>query len=93
MKNSRLTDDQIILVLKQAESGLPVQDVCRSMNISAGLFYAWREKNSEISSSELERQCQIKEDNLRLKKRATELRHDIAMLQDILAKKLTVRRV
>ena len=44
MKRSRFTDSQIIAVLKQAESGTPVPNLCREHGISSATFYKWRSK-------------------------------------------------
>ena len=44
MKTSRLTDSQIIAVLKQAEAGTPVPELCREHGISSATFYKWRSK-------------------------------------------------
>lgn len=47
MKKSRFTDSQILAILKQAESGIPVPDLCREHGMSSAVFYKWRAKYGE----------------------------------------------
>ena len=55
MKKSRYTEEQIAYVLRQAESGTPVSDVCRSIGISEATFYVWKKKYASLGVSELRR--------------------------------------
>lgn len=90
MKKSRFTEEQIVFALKQAELGTSVPDVCRKLGISDATFYTWRKKYGGISPSELKHMRQLEEENLRLKKLVADLSLDKAMLQDVLAKDLTL---
>ena len=51
MKQSRFTDSQIIAILKQAETGTPVPEVCREHGISSATFYKWRSKYAGMDAS------------------------------------------
>ena len=55
MKKSRFTDSQIIAVLKQAESGTPVPELCRANGISSATFYKWRSKFGGMDASMMSR--------------------------------------
>lgn len=87
MKKSRFTEEQIVFALRLAELGTSVPEVCRKLGISDATFYTWRKKYDGISPSELKHMQQPEEENLRLKKLVADLSLDMAMLQDVLAKK------
>ena len=88
MKKSRFTEAQIAFVLKQAEDGGAVGEVCRKAGISEATFYNWRKKYGGLMPSEMRRLRQLEEENGKLKKLVADLSLDKAMLQDVLAKKL-----
>lgn len=56
MKTSRFTDSQIIAILKQADGGSPVSELCREHGISNATFYKWRSKFGGMDAS-LGSQC------------------------------------
>ena len=68
MKKSRFTDSQIIAVLKQAEAGTPVPELCREHGISSATFYKWRSKFGGMEVSMVARMKELEEENRRLKK-------------------------
>src|SRR3546814_12768603 len=68
MKKSRFTDSQIIAVLKQAEAGTPVPELCREHGISSATFYKWRSKFGGMDVSMVGRLTELEEENRRLKK-------------------------
>lgn len=88
MKGSKFTEEQIAFALKQAESGVPVAEVCRKLGISENTFYNWKKKFSGLGVSELRRLRQLEEENRKLKQLVADLSLDKAMLQDVLSKKL-----
>ena len=67
MRKSRFSDRQIVVVLKQAEAGVPIQDLVRKYGISEQTFYRWRKKYGGLQASELQQLKQLKEENRRLK--------------------------
>jgi putative transposase len=74
MKTSRFSDSQIIAILKQAEAGSPVPELCREYGISSATFYKWRAKFGGMDASLLTRLRELEEENRRLKKMYAEER-------------------
>ena len=68
MKKSRYTDSQIISILKQAEAGTPVPELCREHGMSAASFYQWRAKFGGMDASMMKRLKELEAENARLKK-------------------------
>jgi putative transposase len=88
MKASKFTEAQIAFVLKQAEDGTPVAEVCRKAGLSDATFYNWRKRYAGLMPSEMKRLRQLEEENAKLKRLVADLSLDKAMLQDVLSKKL-----
>lgn len=88
MKKSNFTESQIVFILKQAEDGTAISEVCRKAGISDATFYNWRKKYSGLLPSEMRRLRQLEEENSKLKRIVADLSLDKAMLQDVLSKKL-----
>jgi putative transposase len=88
MKKSKFTEAQIAFVLKQADEGTAVAEVCRKAGISDATFYNWRKRYGGMMPSEVRKLRQIEEENAKLKRLVADLSLDKAMLQDVLAKKL-----
>ena len=55
MKQKRYSEEQIIQILKEAEAGMPVADVCRKHGVSDASFYTWRRKYGGMNVSEVKR--------------------------------------
>ena len=87
MKKSRFTDSQIIAILKQAEAGTPVAEVCREHSISNATFYNWRSKYGGMDASLMKRMKELEEENRRLKKMYAEERLKVEIVQEALEKK------
>jgi putative transposase len=88
MKKSRFSEQQIAFVLRQAEDGTAVAEVCRKAGISEASFYAWRKKYGGLMSSEMRRLKQLDEENVRLKRLVADLSLDKEMLQDVIRLKM-----
>jgi putative transposase len=88
MKASKFSEAQIAFVLKQADEGTSVAEVCRKAGVSQATFYNWRKKYAGLLPSEMKRLRQLEDENNRLKKIVADLSLDKAMLQDVLSKKL-----
>lgn len=88
MKKSKFTDQQIAFALKQAETGTPVEEVCRKLGISQQTFYRWKKNFAGLGIEELRRLKQLEEENKRLKSLVADLSLDKQILQDVLSKKL-----
>jgi putative transposase len=88
MKASKFSEAQIAFVLKQAEDGTAVAEVCRKAGIAEATFYNWRKRYAGLIPSEVKRLHQLEEENGKLKRLVADLSLDKAMLQDVLAKKL-----
>ena len=87
MKKSRFTDSQIIAVLKQAETGTPVPELCREHGISSATFYKWRSKYGGMDASMMSRMKELEEENRRLKKMYAEERLKAEIVQEAMTKK------
>ena len=74
MRKSRFTDSQIMAILKQAEAGLSVPDLCREHGISSATFYKWRSKYGGMDTSMMKRLKELEDENRRLKKMYAEER-------------------
>ncbi|WP_027386008.1 transposase, partial [Chryseobacterium gregarium] len=81
MKKSRFTESQIIFALKQSETGVKVEEVCRKMGISEATFYNWKKKFGGLGITELRRLRQLEEENSQLKKLVADLSLDKQILQ------------
>ncbi len=87
MKKSKFTDSQILSILKQAESGSPVTELCREHIISAALFYKWRAKFGGMDASMMSRLKELEAENSRLKKMYAEERLKAEILKEAIEKK------
>ena len=87
MKKTRFSDNQIVNILKQAEQGVPITELCREHNISQSTFYNWRSKYGDMDASLIARLKELEVENARLKKMYADecLKSDI--LQDAMTKK------
>jgi putative transposase len=87
MKKSRFSETQIIAILKEADSGMLVKDVCRKHGISDATYYRWKSKYGGMEVSEAKRLRELEAENAKLKKLLAEAELDKAMLKDVLSKK------
>lgn len=87
MKTSRYSDSQILAILKQAEVGAPVPQLCREHGMSSATFYKWRSKYGGMDASLMARMKELEDENRRLKKMYAEERIKAEIVQEALAKK------
>lgn len=87
MKTSRFTDSQIIAILKQAEGGSPIPELCREHGISNTTFYKWRSKFGGMDASLMARMKKLEDENRRLKKMYAEERLKAEIVAEALTKK------
>ena len=88
MKWKRFTEEQMTFALRQAESGVPVKEICRKLQISEQTFYRWKKKFGGLGVAEVRRLKQLEDEVGRLKQLVADLSLDNAMLQDALGKRL-----
>ena len=88
MKKSRFSETQIVSLLKQADAGLPVKDLCRQAGISTPTYYQWKSKYGGLEASDLKRVKELESENARLKRLYAEMALENAAMKDLIAKKL-----
>jgi putative transposase len=87
MKTRRFTDSQISAIVKQAECGSPVPELCREHGISNATFYKWRAKYGGMDASLIARMKVLKDENRHLKKRYAEERLKAEIVAEALTRK------
>ena len=87
MKKSRYSDSQILAIIKQAESGVPISELCREHGMSSASFYKWRAKYGGMDASLMARMKELEDENRRLKKMYAEERLKSEIIQEAMAKK------
>jgi putative transposase len=87
MKTSRYTDSQILSILKQAESGIPVTQLCRDHGMSSATFYKWRAKYGGMDASLMARMKELERENQQLKRMYADVQLKNEAVMAALAKK------
>ena len=87
MKKSRFSEEQIIGILKEQESGMKTADVCRRHGVSEATFYKWKSKYGGLQVSQAKRLKALETENGQLKKLLAETMLDNAILRDVNSKK------
>jgi len=88
MKRSRFTDTQIVGILKEAEAGRPVKELCRQHGISDATYYSWKAKYGGLEASELKRLKELQGEVAQYKRMYAELARENDALKDLLHRKL-----
>jgi putative transposase len=87
MKTTRKSDSQIMQILSQAGSGVPVSELCREYGMSSATFYKWRAKYGSMDTSMITRLKELEAENSRLKKMYADERLKAMIVQEALTKK------
>ncbi len=87
MKKTRYTDSQIMGILKQAENGVPVAELCREHGMSSTAFYKWRARYGGMDTSLMSRMKELEKENSQLKRMYAEAQMKADVLQEALEKK------
>ena len=92
MKKKRFSVEQITSILKQAELGTPISELCRIHGVSEQSYYRWKKIYGGMEPSEARELKQLREENVKLKRLVADLWLDKAMLQDVLQKNSEARK-
>jgi putative transposase len=87
VKRKRFSEEQIIAVLKEAEAGAKVLDLCRKHGISDATFYNWKARYAGMTVAELRRLKELEAENSKLKRIVADQALDISALKDLLGRK------
>ena len=92
MRKSKFNEIQIVGILKDAESGVPVPDLLRKHGISKATFFKWRSKYGGASVSDVRRLRELEAENAKLKRMYADLALENAAIKDVLNRKLYLPR-
>jgi putative transposase len=88
MKRSKYSESQIIGILKEADAGLQVKEICRKYGISDATYYTWKKKYGGLEVSDVRRMRELEAENAKLKRMYAELSLENDSLRDLISKKL-----
>ena len=88
MKKARFTEIQIIGILKEADAGTPVKEICRTHGISDATYYNWKSKYGGMSASDLKRLKEMERELSQLKRMYADMAMENRALKDLIEKKL-----
>lgn len=83
----RFTEEKIIRIIKEQESGIKVEDLCRQYNIGQSTFYAWKAKYAGMDVNEAKRLRELELENAKLKRLLADAMLDNVALKDVISKK------
>jgi len=87
MKMTRFSEPQILAILRQAEGGVPVAELCREHGMSTASFYKWRAKFGGMDASMISQMKSLEDENRRLKRMFADLSMQADLLKEALGKK------
>ena len=88
MKRSRFTETQIVSILKEADAGVKVKDLCRKHGISDATYYNWKSKYGGMEASDLRRMKELEGELSQYKRMYAELARENDAMRNLIAKKL-----
>ena len=88
MRKSKFSESQIVAILKEAESGIPVADLLRRHSVSKATFFKWRSKYAGATINDVRRLRELEAENAKLKRMYADLALENAAIKDVLARKL-----
>ena len=88
MKKTRFTETQIVSILKSADAGMKVKDLCRQHGISEATYYNWKSKYGGLEASDVKRMKELEAENLKLKRMYADLALENRAMKDLIEKKL-----
>ena len=86
MKKSRFTETQIVSILKEADAGMKVEELCRKHGISSASYYNWKKKYGGMDASEIKRLKELEEENAKLKRMYVDMALENTALKDLIVK-------
>ena len=87
MKKSRVTETQIVSILKEANAGMKVEELCRKHGISSASYYNWKKTYGGMDASEIKRLKELEEENAKLKRMYADMALENTALKDLIVKK------
>lgn len=88
MKRSKYSESQIVGILKEADAGIQVKEICRKYGISDATYYTWKKKYGGLQVSEVRRLRELETENAKLKRMYADLSLECDALKDLISKKL-----
>lgn len=83
MKGKKFTEEQIIKVLKEAEAGIPIKEICRKHSMAEQTFYKWKKKFHGMEIADAKKLKSLEDENRRLKRLVADLSLDNQMLKEV----------
>ena len=87
MRKSRFTEARIVAILKEADAGMKVKELCRKHGIADATYYKWKSKYGGMEASDLKRVKELEAENAKLKRMYADLALENTAMKDVIAKK------